>query len=91
MHAVELKLVQDLEVFVLSVGPRVVLKIGPRVFVVSLSLYFPNFWSVFGVCLKTQIGSIGAKRVSQDGRDVNMRVFEKLYFNVFMLQKDTEK
>ena len=47
----------------LTIGPRVVLKIGPR-----YSL-FPNVYSsVLGVCFKTQIVSIGAEH----------RVFAKL-------------
>ena len=45
IQAVELKLVQDLEIFVLETGPRVVLKTGPRF------LLFSHFYSVLRACL----------------------------------------
>ena len=81
------KLVQNLRVFVLKIGPKIVLKL-----VQNVSLFLPILWC-FGGMLKAQIMSIGAKIVfSQNCRDVKNEVFEKkIAFLPFFSEKDKPK
>ena len=82
MHAVKLKLVQDLGVYKLNTGPSHKLKTGPN-FCCS-----PQFYSVFWACLETQIVQQCVKIVFlQNFGDVKHEVFgKKIAFFVFLLE-----
>ena len=78
----------------LRTGPRVVKNWSKSFF----SLFFPEFYSVLGVCLKTQIVSVCVKIVfSQNCRDVKSEVFENkisffvLVFLMLLQDKQTWK